>query len=196
MPFIQRLVQPTFLSRRRCINGGINESQYPDPQLATSLSNQNSKDKSIALFADYNRTNSITVDAITEGSTSVAVISSSCTNNENNDVIICNDNTATTTAGNEGSAFNNIPLHDDGSCEFDTVTNITLSNALRQMASILIIANEIFLDLNGQLQDITHRSQELKEKLNILEKKVDKYDPKTVNVRKFIQYIVLHTCIF
>ncbi|XP_017768837.1 PREDICTED: Nance-Horan syndrome protein isoform X1 [Nicrophorus vespilloides] len=72
------------------------------------------------------------------------------------------------------------PLVDDG--ELEAVTNNTLSNALRQLASLVLVANDIFNDLGGQLKGITERSQRLGAKLSNVEKKVADFDPKKVAV--------------
>lgn len=74
-----------------------------------------------------------------------------------------------------------LPLQD---YELETITNVTLSNALRQLASLLLISNEIFAELNGELEGITKRSLDLKERIEVLNKKVDNFDPKLVPVRK------------
>lgn len=69
--------------------------------------------------------------------------------------------------------------------ELTAVTNSTLANALRQLASLVLVANDIFTDLNGHLQKITNRSEKLKVKISIVEDKVNQYDPKKVPVRKY-----------
>ncbi|KAJ8930738.1 hypothetical protein NQ314_016433 [Rhamnusium bicolor] len=68
--------------------------------------------------------------------------------------------------------------------ELQAVTNNTLCNALRQLASLVLVANDIFTELGGQLQTINKRSDAIKVKLNVLEEKVVKFDPKEVTVRK------------
>lgn len=68
--------------------------------------------------------------------------------------------------------------------EFEAVTNLTLSNALRQLASLVLIANDIFTELNRELQLVGGRTMGLKGRLNKLEKIVDEFDPKLVTVRK------------
>lgn len=72
-------------------------------------------------------------------------------------------------------------INDD---ELTAVTNSTLANALRQLASLVLVANDIFQDLNGHLQKINDRSEKLKVKISIVDDKVKQYDPKKVPVRK------------
>lgn len=69
--------------------------------------------------------------------------------------------------------------------ELEAVVNNTLSNALRQLASLVLVANEIFTDLGDQLQLISKRSDELRVKIGLVEEKVEAYDPKKVAVRKY-----------
>lgn len=68
--------------------------------------------------------------------------------------------------------------------ELETITNVTLSNALRQLASLLLISNEIFSELNKELEQISDRSIGLKQRIETLAQKVDNDDPKLVPVRK------------
>lgn len=73
--------------------------------------------------------------------------------------------------------------------ELEAVTNNTLSNALRQLASLVLVANDIFTELTKELQKVSTRSTELKIKIGCVEKKVSEYDPKQIAVRKFIFYL-------
>lgn len=68
--------------------------------------------------------------------------------------------------------------------ELQAVTNCTLSNALRQLASLVLLAEDIFSDLTSQLQDITGRSKIARTKIEKIYESVEKYDPKKVPVRK------------
>ncbi|KAG5869598.1 hypothetical protein JTB14_012834 [Gonioctena quinquepunctata] len=72
--------------------------------------------------------------------------------------------------------------------ELQAVTNNTLCNALRQLASLVLVANDIFEELGGQLQGIKKRSEAIQVKLNVLEGKAVKFDPKEVTVRKWMFY--------
>lgn len=77
------------------------------------------------------------------------------------------------------------PVEDN---ELEAVTNRTLSNALRQLASLVLIANDIFMDLNKELRTITERSSTIKVRITALVEKVDSQDAKLVTVRKYHQY--------
>lgn len=68
--------------------------------------------------------------------------------------------------------------------ELEAVTNNTLSNALRQLASLVLVANDIFNELNKQMKEINDRSEKLKIKIDVVEEKVNDFDPKKVAVRK------------
>ncbi|KPJ06046.1 Wiskott-Aldrich syndrome protein family member 1 [Papilio machaon] len=68
--------------------------------------------------------------------------------------------------------------------ELQAVTNCTLSNALRQLASLVLLAEDIFSDLTSQLQEITERSKVARAKIEKINESVEKYDPKKVPVRK------------
>ncbi|XP_071055598.1 uncharacterized protein [Onthophagus taurus] len=67
-------------------------------------------------------------------------------------------------------------------CELQAVTNSTLSNALRQLASLVLATEDIFAQLGGDLQQIARRSQRLKEKMGLIEEKLATFDPKKVTV--------------
>ncbi|KAJ8917170.1 hypothetical protein NQ315_012662 [Exocentrus adspersus] len=67
--------------------------------------------------------------------------------------------------------------------ELQAVSNNTLCNALRQLASLVLAADDIFSELGGQLQGLGKRSTEAKARIQALEEKVAKFDPKQVTVR-------------
>lgn len=69
--------------------------------------------------------------------------------------------------------------------ELVAVTNNTLSNALRQLASLVLVADDIFTELRKELCTIAKRSEQLKTKIGLVEEKVAAYDPKKVAVRKY-----------
>ncbi|XP_063824305.1 uncharacterized protein LOC135073964 [Ostrinia nubilalis] len=66
--------------------------------------------------------------------------------------------------------------------ELQAVTNCTLSNALRQLASLVLLAEDIFSELTSQLQGITERSKVAQTKIERINEIVEKYDPKKVPV--------------
>lgn len=87
---------------------------------------------------------------------------------------------------------------DDGNAkvndeELQAVTNNTLTNALRQLASLVLVANDIFNELGTQLQDIQQRAETIKIKINVVEEKVLEFDPKKVTVRKYQIFFLLQT---
>lgn len=76
------------------------------------------------------------------------------------------------------------PLRDN---ELETITNLTLSNAMRQLASLLALSKEIFTELNKELEVVSERSTRIKGRLTTLQDKVGdtSYDAKLVIVRKY-----------
>lgn len=60
--------------------------------------------------------------------------------------------------------------------EFNTIANCTLSNVLRQLASVVLIADEILTDLGDELQCIRNRTDIIKKRINGVEKSLDKID--------------------
>lgn len=70
--------------------------------------------------------------------------------------------------------------------ELEAITNLTLSNAMRQLASLLALSKEIFNELNSELEVISERSTRLKGKLTKISSRVSdpSYDAKLVVVRK------------
>lgn len=70
--------------------------------------------------------------------------------------------------------------------ELETVTNLTLCNALRQLASLISHADEIFIELNKELRGITDRTDNIKLRITTLQHNVEDFDPKLVAVRKYI----------
>lgn len=71
--------------------------------------------------------------------------------------------------------------------ELQAVTNCTLSNALRQLASLVLLAEDIFSELTAQLQGITERSKLAQAKIEAINGIVEKFDPKKVPVREYLQ---------
>lgn len=69
--------------------------------------------------------------------------------------------------------------------EFDSISNITLSNALRQLASLVLIASDIFDELQRDLQSVGERAGRVQRKITAVERRVCAYDPKMVTVRKY-----------
>uniref|UniRef100_A0A182YAN1 Wiskott-Aldrich syndrome protein family member n=1 Tax=Anopheles stephensi TaxID=30069 RepID=A0A182YAN1_ANOST len=72
-----------------------------------------------------------------------------------------------------------IPVADN---EFEALTNVTLSNALRQLASLVYISNQIFTELHEELSSVNERSLGIKQRIDRLSQKVEQFDPKQVTV--------------
>ncbi|XP_049301053.1 uncharacterized protein LOC125774824 [Anopheles funestus] len=72
-----------------------------------------------------------------------------------------------------------IPVADN---EFEALTNVTLSNALRQLASLVFISNQIFTELHEELSSVNERSLGIKQRIDRLSQKVEQFDPKQVTV--------------
>lgn len=68
--------------------------------------------------------------------------------------------------------------------ELEAVTNSTLCNALRQLANLALIADDIFKELGGQLRCVYKRCEDARTRIVVVEEKVEKFDPKKVPVRK------------
>ncbi|KXJ82235.1 hypothetical protein RP20_CCG015003 [Aedes albopictus] len=66
--------------------------------------------------------------------------------------------------------------------ELEAITNLTLSNALRQLASLVLISNQIFTELNKELASVSERSLGIKQRIDNLSKRVEEFDPKQVAV--------------
>lgn len=86
--------------------------------------------------------------------------------------------------------------------ELESITNLTLSNALRQLASLTILSNQIFTELNRELQEVGERSRGLNTRIEKIREHVDAFDPKLVTVRKYLfiyftyYSILVFRCIF
>lgn len=75
--------------------------------------------------------------------------------------------------------------------ELQAVTNCTLSNALRQLASLVLLAEDIFSELTAQLQGVTERSKVAQSRILKINELVEQYDPKKVTVRKCLFFFLL-----
>lgn len=60
--------------------------------------------------------------------------------------------------------------------EFDFIANFTLSNVLRQLASVLLVADEILTDLNDELKNIRHRTENVKQRIDGVERILEGFD--------------------
>uniref|UniRef100_A0A034VCU7 Nance-Horan syndrome protein n=1 Tax=Bactrocera dorsalis TaxID=27457 RepID=A0A034VCU7_BACDO len=66
--------------------------------------------------------------------------------------------------------------------EFESISNLTLSNALRQLASLVLLANDIFDELQTELLSVGERARTVQRKIIAVEQRVSVYDPKMVTV--------------
>lgn len=78
-------------------------------------------------------------------------------------------------AGAAASAASAAAAGDTGN-EFDFFVNFTLSNVLRQLASVLAVADGIFQDLNNELSSIRTRTDTVRQKIEIVDKTLEDYD--------------------
>lgn len=65
-------------------------------------------------------------------------------------------------------------INDDD--DFTSIANCTLSNVLRQLASVVLIADGIMTDLNGELQIIRSRTEKIRGRINGVEKSLENID--------------------
>lgn len=75
--------------------------------------------------------------------------------------------------------------------ELEAVTNSTLCNALRQLASLALVADNIFRELALQLNAVHVRCKDVKVRIDVVENRVAKIDPKKVPVRKCLPIYLL-----
>lgn len=80
--------------------------------------------------------------------------------------------------------------------EFDSICNITLSNALRQLASLVLIASDIFDELQRELMNVGERTRVVQRKIVAVEQRVCAFDPKMVTVRKYILFFIIFKATF
>lgn len=65
-----------------------------------------------------------------------------------------------------------IATHDD----FASISNCTLANILRQLASVVLVADEILSDLGNELQTIRDRSYKIQRRIIDVEKSLENID--------------------
>lgn len=162
MPFVQRVVSPIYISRStKSSSTSTQSSKSPKSNHVNNINNNNIENGDCTGggegFSGGNCLNVNSVSGVGEFSGSVCL-----SNNVNNKIQPISDN------------------------ELESVTNLTLSNALKQLASLVSIANEIFTELQKELTNVSNRSSGIKTRIGILQKKVDDFDPKLVAVRKYI----------
>ncbi|KZC06660.1 Wiskott-Aldrich syndrome protein family member 3 [Dufourea novaeangliae] len=75
--------------------------------------------------------------------------------------------------------------------ELETVANGALITSLKQLASLLINAEDIFADLTSELTAVADRSSQLRMRIDKVEKRLSSVDPKKVPVREYFTYTEL-----
>lgn len=83
-------------------------------------------------------------------------------------VTTANDQPTTSSASNASKAKS----HDD----FTAIANCTLANILRQLASVVLVADEILSDLGNELQSIRDRSTNIQKRIVGVEKTLENVD--------------------
>lgn len=69
--------------------------------------------------------------------------------------------------------------------ELEAVANGALTSSLRQLASLLTTAEDIFASLTGELARVAERSGHLRRKIDQVEKRLGTVDPKKIPVREY-----------
>ena len=75
--------------------------------------------------------------------------------------------------------------------EMEAVANGALTASLKQLASVLAAAEDIFADLTAELTSVADRSGLLRRRLDKLEERLSTIDPKKIPVRKSITNITI-----
>ncbi|KAG5310854.1 WASF3 protein, partial [Acromyrmex insinuator] len=79
--------------------------------------------------------------------------------------------------------------------ELEAVANGTLTTSLRQLASLLTVAEDIFANLTAELAQVAERSGHLRHKLDKVEERLCTVDPKKIPVQAAILSASLrHSC--
>lgn len=80
----------------------------------------------------------------------------------------------------------------DSGDEFDYIVNYTLTNVLRQLASVLAVADGIFKNLNHELTSIRNRSNKVKQKIEDVDKAFEEYDLEMLRKLYYYYYYFYH----
>lgn len=70
--------------------------------------------------------------------------------------------------------------------ELYATSNGTLASTLKQLASLLTVAEDIFGELTAELTNIASRSGDLRQRIDRLEDNLSNIDPKKIPVRKYL----------
>lgn len=87
----------------------------------------------------------------------------------------------------EGSTAQGWPV----GAELEAVANGALTTSLKQLASLLTIAEDIFAELTAELTAVADRSSNLRQRIDKVEERLATVDPKKVPVREY-----LPTCLY
>ena len=68
--------------------------------------------------------------------------------------------------------------------QLECVTNATLAQAMRQLACLLRQADDLFLDLGTQCNNINQTTVRINKRVERLREKVENYNPKKAKLRK------------
>lgn len=78
------------------------------------------------------------------------------------------------------------PLDKSVQDDLEAVTNSTLVEALKQLACLVVFADEIFQELTCQVKTIQSRTEKLKSNIERVDDIVSRLNAKEVHVRKYI----------
>ncbi|KAK2585351.1 hypothetical protein KPH14_010031 [Odynerus spinipes] len=81
-----------------------------------------------------------------------------------------------------GAAAQDLPV----GAELEAVANGALTGSLKQLASLLTIAEDIFAELTQELTAVADRSARIRQKLDKVEERLATVDPKKVPVREYL----------
>ncbi|KAL6260778.1 hypothetical protein P5V15_008303 [Pogonomyrmex californicus] len=74
--------------------------------------------------------------------------------------------------------------------ELEAVANGALTTSLKQLASLLTVAEDIFAGLTAELAQIAERSGHLRRKIDKVEKRLSTVDPKKIPVREYSNSLI------
>lgn len=84
----------------------------------------------------------------------------------------------------QGSAAQGLPV----GAELDAVANGALTTSLKQLASLIANAEEIFAELTAEVTSLADRSGLLRHRIDRVQNKLATIDPKKIPVRKYTIY--------
>lgn len=181
MPFVQRVVTPIYISRAKKSTTSAHSAH--SRQTTNTCNTANPSNGNSAIIVPPSSSSGTSSPTRNNGGAVLLFAATDCTT----DSVAAT--AATSTVATTALA---LPASD---YEFEAVTNLTLSNALRQLASLVLIANDIFNELHGELQQVGDRARVIKGRVERLGRVVEEFDPKLVTVRKWKLHYYLQ-CVF